>query len=102
MSQQEFEKKGANCKSYKQTEVFAAIQITDEEDGYKIIQYLMKNGVDLTAKDTLKQSGLFYASRDGKLKILNLLLESGCNPNDQDQYGQTPIYYAARENRLDI
>lgn len=62
----------------------------------------MKNGVSLTAKDALKQTALFYASRDGKFKILNLLIDHGCKANERDQYGQTPIYYASRDNKLDI
>lgn len=101
-SQAEYDKKTPLCKQYKQTEVFAAIQVKNEEDGLKIINYLMKNGTSLTATDALDQTALFYASRDGKLKILNLLLENGCSANQRDTYGQTPIYYASRDNKIDI
>uniref|UniRef100_A0A7S3IYQ5 Ankyrin repeat protein n=1 Tax=Euplotes harpa TaxID=151035 RepID=A0A7S3IYQ5_9SPIT len=98
----EFDEKAQRCKQYKQTDVFAAILLKNEEDSIKIIEYLVKKGVSLTAIDTLQQTALFYAARDGKLKVLNMLLESGCNPNHKDQYGQTAIYYASRENKLDI
>ena len=98
----EFEEKAARCKQYKQTDVFAAILLKNEEDSIRVIEYLAKKGVSLTAVDTLEQTALFYASRDGKLKVLNMLLDSGCDPNHRDQYGQTAIYYAARENQLEI
>lgn len=98
----EFEEKATRSRQYKQTEIFAAILLKNEEDSIKVINYLLKKGVSLTAVDTLEQTALFYASRDGKLKVLNLLLEGGCDPNHRDQYGQTAIYYAARENQLDI
>lgn len=74
----------------------------NEEDGLKIVRHLHKQGVDLTTKDTLDQSALFYASRDGKPNILSFLIECGCSANNKDQYGQTPIYYGARDNRVDI
>ena len=98
----EFEEKSARCKQYKQTDVFGAILLKNEEDAIQIINHLVKNGTSLTAADTLDQTALFYAARDGKKKIVDMLLEAGCNPNHRDQYGQTPIYYAARENQLDI
>ena len=78
MSQKEFEEKSVLCKQYKQTDVFAAIQVKNEEDGLKIIDYLIKHqNVSLTQVDALDQTCLFYASRDGKLKILSILLEKG-------------------------
>ena len=77
-SQNEFEEKSARCKGYKQTDIFAAIQVTNEEDGLKIINYLVSNaGVSLTAIDSLEQTALFYAARDGKIQILNMLIEKG-------------------------
>jgi hypothetical protein len=76
--------------------------LKSEEDALKVIDHFKNKGVSLTAIDTLQQTALFYAARDGKLKVLTLLVESGCSANHKDQYGQTPLYYASRENRLDI
>jgi hypothetical protein len=98
----EFEEKAAKCKQYKQTEVFAAILLKSEEDTLKVIDYLVKKGVSLTATDALDQTALFYAARDGKIRVISMLLEAGCSPNHKDQYGQTAIYYAARENQLEV
>ena len=77
-SQREFEEKSARCKTYSQTDIFAAIQVKNEDDGLKIIEYLInKKGVSLTAIDKLEQTALFYAARDGKIKILKMLIDSG-------------------------
>jgi len=98
----EFEEKAVRSKTYKQTDVFPAVLLKNEDDSIRVIEYLKKNGVSLTATDTLDQTALFYAARDGRLQVVNLLLENGCNPNHRDIYGQTAIYYAARENRIDV
>lgn len=98
----EFAEKAARCKQYKQTDVFPAVLLKSEDDALKVIEHLKNKGVSLTATDTLEQTALFYAARDGKERIVDLLLENGCNPNHRDIYGQTAIYYAARENRLEV
>lgn len=56
----------------------------------------------MTAVDTLDQTALFYACRDGKIGVVTFLIEKGCVVNHKDQYGQTCIYYAARENHMNV
>lgn len=85
----EFEEKSARGKQYKQTDVFPAILLKNEEDTLRVIKYLKEKGVSMIAKDTLDQTALFYAARDGKVNVVNFLLENGCDPNHRDCYGQT-------------
>lgn len=101
-SMKEFEEKSARCSQYKQTDVFPAILLKSEDDSLRVVEHLKNKGVSMIAKDTLDQTALFYAAREGKLRIVTLLLENGCDPNHRDCYGQTCMYYAARENRIDV
>lgn len=52
--------------------------------------------------DSLQQTPLFYASREGKASLIDMLVKSGCDINQLDAYGQTPIFYAAREGHLEV
>jgi ankyrin repeat protein len=44
-------------------------------------------GVDLQRKDTLKQSPLFYACKNGYISMIRSLLDYGLNINEIDTYG---------------
>ena len=57
-------------------------------------------GVDPQHRDSLKQTPLFYAARDGKLQIIQFLIDQGLSVNDIDVYGQNPIYYAVNLGHL--
>ena len=68
-------------------------------------------GVLATYTDTLNQTVLYYAAREGKVNCVDMLLKQGkcvygngigCNVNHRDQYGQTPLYYAAREGHYGL
>ena len=48
---------------------------------------LIESGVDVLQKDSLKQTPLFYASRDGKAKVAQFLVEQGLSVQDIDIYG---------------
>lgn len=52
-----------------------------------MVEYLISQGVDPIANDTLNQTPLFYASREGKLALVDLFLKNGCQPNHLDTYG---------------
>ena len=80
----EFQEHLIRCKTYKQSDIFAATLLKNEEDGIRVIEYYKAKGVSLCSKDTLEQSALFYACRDGKARITQMLLDNGCQPNDRD------------------
>lgn len=66
------------------------------------MQYFQEQGVDVTQKDKIQQTPLYYTARDGKYLCSKFLIENGCPINDIDMYQQTPIYYAAREGRVNV
>ena len=66
-----------------------------------MIKVLIELGVDSKKEDTLKQTPLFYACRQGNAAAIEYFItEGGDNVNRQDMYGQTPIYYACREGHV--
>lgn len=67
-----------------------------------MIEFLTSLGVDSTANDSLNQTPLFYASRDGRALLVEYFLKQGCLPNHIDTNGQTSIFYAAREGHLEV
>jgi ankyrin repeat protein len=88
--------------SFRHNSIFYATLIKDDITAVKMVNYLITQAVDPTAHDTLSQTPLFYASRDGKPNLVEVLLKHGCQPNQLDTYGQTPIFYAAREGHVDV
>ena len=60
-----------------------------------MIKLLVRYGASINYKDSMDQTVLFYACREGKQKCAELLLSHGLNLDDPDQYGQTPLFYAA-------
>jgi ankyrin repeat protein len=50
--------------------MFAAVLIHDEDAAIKMMIELIENGVDPHHRDSLKQTPMFYAARDGKLKVI--------------------------------
>ena len=90
---------------FAQTPIFTACVLKEPnpDTSLRMIKMLVSLGVDPKREDTLKQSPLFYACREGLSSVIDFLLTEGGNQvNRQDKYGQTPIYYAVREGRVDI
>lgn len=56
--------------------------------------------VDPRQADSLNQTPLYYAVREGHAEVIDLLLEKGLNLNHIDTYGQTPIFYCIREGKV--
>lgn len=88
------------AKNFEQTPIFSACVIHDPEQAFKMIQLLTDMGVDPKQQDMLKQTPLFYASREGNNKVVQFFINGGDDVNRQDKYGQTPIYYAVREGHI--
>ena len=88
------------AKNFHQHLVFTACVIKDVETSLKMIKVLIELGVDPKKEDSLKQTPIFYASREGLNEVISFLVEKGIEVNRQDKYGQTPIYYAVREGHI--
>ena len=66
------------------------------------MRYYYENAADFNAADDIKQSPIFYASREGRIEFLNEFIKLGANPNHKDSIGQTPLFYAARQGHLEV
>lgn len=79
-----------------------ALHIAASEGHVALVEILIKNGLDVEAKDKNGQSPLFLASQAGHLQIATLLLKEGCGRNTCDKYNQTPLHVAAAAGQLDV
>ena len=66
------------------------------------IEYLLKRGAKVDAKDTEGQTPLMVAAKGGDLSVINGLLEYKANPNAQDNDGWTVAMHAVRSNEPKI
>lgn len=62
------------------------------------IEYLLKRGAKINAKDTEGLTPLMVAVKSGDLSIVNGLLEYSADPNIQDNDGWTAAMHAVRGN----
>lgn len=87
--------------NFKQTPIFSAAVIKDENASLEMARILTEMGVKASQPDTLNQTALYYASREGHNRVIDFLVKNGCDVNHIDTYGQTPVFYAVREGNLD-
>lgn len=66
------------------------------------IEYLLKRGAKIDARDTDGQTPLMIAARTGDLSVINGFLEYNANPNLQDNDGWTAAMHAVRTNEPKI
>ena len=76
-------------------------QLRGQELALKMLKVLVELGVDPHKEDTLKQTPIFYAAREGNSALVDYFISLGREDlNRQDKYGQTAIYYAVREGHI--
>jgi TonB family protein len=63
------------------------------------VKKLLKQGVDLEARDSWGWTALIYASVKGDERAVKALLDKGANVNAQSNQGLTPLMAAARSQR---
>jgi len=68
----------------------------------KKVQELLRNGVDVNAKDSTGFPALLNAAEWGRVEIVNLLLDNGANVNTKIDGGQTALMRASGAGRLDV
>jgi len=88
-------------KNFSQSPVFSACIVAEHDLAFRMMKALVDLGISATREDSLKQTPLFYACREGNNQAVAYLVKD-CrdNVNRQDKYGQTAIYYAAREGHI--
>jgi len=89
-----------NDQCFKQSVLFEACALKDEEKSLRLCKFFLQQGVLATTADDLKQIPLYYAVREGHRQVVELLVKEGSNVNHVDTYGQTPIFYCIREGDI--
>lgn len=67
-----------------------------------LMEYFLKNGIDVNEKDEWGDTALHYSCRGGNINIIKLLLENGANINEKNKKGHTAWAYAKGECSIDI
>lgn len=82
--------------------IFYSTLIKEEATCVRMVEYLINNGVDAASVDSLNQTALYYACREGKLNLIEVLVKQGCSVHHTDSNVQTPLFYACREGHLEV
>ncbi len=85
------------------TDGMTALHFAAQNGDIAIVQYLLENGADIKAQDTVfSRTALHFAAENGNLETVKYLAEHGADIQDRDDFGATALHYAARKNRLDV
>ena len=81
---------------------YTPLHIAAEEAGVEIVDYLIKNGVDVNKRDGLGRTPLFkavdhYENTPRREKVISLLLNNGARCNFIDAIDQTILFYVNDE-----
>jgi len=69
---------------------------------FAVIDYFLKNGIDVNVKDEWGETALMAAAKYGSANIVNLLLQNGARINDKNNGGSTAIMYACCRLHLSV
>jgi ankyrin repeat protein len=68
----------------------------------EIVRQLIKEGVDINAKDKDGDTALIYACDQGHAEIVKLLIEAKADVNTIDKDGNTALIAASNQNQPEI
>ena len=68
---------------------------------FKLLDYLLTQGVKFNEIDSYGQNPLYYAAREGKADMAAKLIDLGIDIDHIDQYSQTCLFYAAKKGSLE-
>ena len=89
--------------AFYQNGLYAAAQMKDEDKSLQMIRVLVQHGISIrSCNDSLKQTPLYYAVREGHEKVIKMLVQGGLNVNHLDCYGQNPVYYCISAGNVPI
>ncbi len=71
-------------------------------DEIKMVELLIKNGVDIHSKSISGMTPLHYAVIRNKKKIVETLIKNGVDLTQKDNKGATALYYAHKQNNLEM
>ena len=61
-------------KNFSQTPIFHACIFPDKDHAFKMLKVLIELGMDPIKEDSLKQTPIFYASREGNSQAIDFLV----------------------------
>jgi len=67
-----------------------------------IIEWLIKNGIDINEKDTKGRNALMIASQSGNLDIIEILIENNISINERDYDNKNALIYATEKGNLKV
>lgn len=68
----------------------------------EVPKYLLEEGLDIEAKDTVGASPLHWACKNRNLKMFRFLIDNNASVKVQDNAGNTPLHWAYRYGALEI
>lgn len=68
-----------------------------ESSGSELLNFLLREGYDLSTKDGNGYSPVFLAIRANKPALLRSLIDNGANVNETDTWGSTPLHAAVNQ-----
>ena len=97
------ENKQINIKRKEKKEAEAAFVKAAEKGHINVIVYLLRQGVNVNAKNDEGDTALMEAAEEGNLNIVKYLVENHANVNARDkENGETALMEAAEEGHFDI
>ncbi len=89
-------------KNYQDVKGNSALHYACEEGSIKIVDALIKNGVDINLLNFQNQSPLHISAKCGSFDISKLLVENGALLNIVDESLNLPAHYAAMANHVEL
>jgi len=86
--------------NFGQSAMFSASVVKDSEAAFAMAIALHEQGVNPGQPDSLNQTPMYYAVREGHFALINWFIEKSLTVNQVDTYGQTPIFYCIREGNI--
>lgn len=68
----------------------------------KVIEMLLKRGIDIESPNNHGITPLIYAIRKNNIDSAKFLLEKGADFDKQDKYGWPPLFYALKESKPEV
>ena len=78
-----------------------AMHAAAEENELIIVKFLLKEGVNVNARDSRKQTALHCAAYYASVDVIQLLLDAHCDLNLKDNNGCTALHYMAQKGDVD-
>ncbi|ACE05786.1 hypothetical protein Aasi_0363 [Candidatus Amoebophilus asiaticus 5a2] len=84
-------------------EIGRSALLTATHEGYEdIVLMLIRNGVNIEARNGILDTPLMMALAKGHINIAQILIENGANVKVRNRFGRTPLMYASQWGHLDI